>query len=49
MIGDNINTDILGAQSSGLDTLLFNRWQVDASDIRPTFTVSALKDIQDML
>lgn len=48
MIGDNIQTDIIGARNAGLDTLLFNRWNVDPSDI-PTYTVSALREIKDIL
>ena len=51
MIGDNLQTDILGALASGLDALLFNRWEVDVNEIpqRPTFVVSSLLDIQTIL
>lgn len=27
MIGDNLNTDILGAQRAGIDTIYYNRWE----------------------
>jgi putative hydrolase of the HAD superfamily len=49
MIGDNLNTDILGAKQSGLDTMLFNRWQVDPSEVKPTYTVNSLRDIATIL
>ena len=51
MIGDNLQTDILGALTSGIDALLFNRWEVDVNEIpqRPTFVVSSLLEIQNIL
>ena len=48
MIGDNLQTDITGAHNAGIDTILFNRWQVEPSPI-PTHTVSALKEIMEIL
>ena len=45
MIGDNLNTDIVGAHNAGLDTILFNRWGVEPSDV-PTHTVNRLLDIK---
>ena len=51
MIGDNLQTDILGALASGIDAMLFNRWEVDVNEApqRPTFVVSSLLDIQNIL
>ena len=51
MIGDNLQTDIHGALSAGIDALLFNRWSVDAAEIPqpPTFIVNKLLDIADIL
>ena len=51
MIGDNLQTDIQGAMSAGLDTLLFNKWQVrlEESDITPTYVVDTLTDIPGIL
>lgn len=51
MMGDNLQTDILGAQKAGLDTLLFNRWGVDTDECPqpPTFIVNSLKDIMKIL
>lgn len=48
MIGDNLNTDIVGARNAGLDTILFNRWGVEPTDV-PTHTVTRLLDIKDIL
>ena len=51
MIGDNLQTDIMGALSSGIDAMLFNRWNVDTHDCpqSPTFIVNHLKDIMEIL
>jgi putative hydrolase of the HAD superfamily len=52
MIGDNLQTDIMGALSSGIDALLFNRWQVDAkadAPQMPTFFVNSLREIMNIL
>ena len=48
MIGDNLQTDIIGAHDAGLDTILFNRWNVEPSPF-PTHTVVALREIKDIL
>jgi len=48
MIGDNLQTDIVGAHEAGLDTILFNRWNVEPSDI-PTHTVTTLREIKNLL
>ncbi len=51
MIGDNLQTDILGAMNAGIDAMLFNRWQVDVNENaqRPTFVVETLRNIMDFL
>jgi putative hydrolase of the HAD superfamily len=51
MIGDNLQSDILGALNAGLDAMLFNRWAIDKKDIpqSPTFIVDNLRDIMDIL
>lgn len=49
MIGDNLQTDILGALSSGIDALYFNRYpDYEASD-KPTYTVTSLSEIMAVL
>lgn len=51
MIGDNLNTDVMGALSAGIDAMLFNRWKVETADCQqqPTFIVDSLKDIIKIL
>ena len=51
MIGDNLQTDILGALHAGLDAMLVNRWKVDVSESpqTPTFVVDTLRDIIQIL
>ena len=51
MIGDNLNTDVLGALNAGLDAMLFNRWNIEKTDIPPTvtFVVDRLLDIRNIL
>ena len=48
MIGDNLQTDITGAHNAGLDTILFNRWNVEPTSI-PTHTVTTLREIMQIL
>ena len=51
MIGDNYNTDIMGAMLSGIDQIYFNPEgkPLQASDSTPTYTVEALKEIEEIL
>ena len=51
MIGDNLQTDIMGALGCGIDALLFNRWNVETRDCpqAPTFIVNRLQDIRNIL
>ena len=51
MIGDNLQTDILGALNAGIDALLFNRWNVELHNLpqTPTFVVSGLREIINIL
>lgn len=51
MIGDNLQSDILGALNAGIDAMLFNRWAIDNKDIpqSPTFIVDHLRDIIKIL
>ena len=48
MIGDNMQTDIIGAHNAGIDTILFNRWNNEPSSI-PTYTVDTLLEIKTIL
>ena len=51
MIGDNLQTDILGALSYGMEALLFNRWDAETNECpqKPTFIVHDLKEIMGIL
>ena len=51
MLGDNLQTDILGALSAGIDAMLFNRWNVDIKNCPqvPSFIVNNLKEIMRVL
>ena len=51
MIGDNLQSDILGALNAGLDAMLFNRWQVPSEEFPKnlTFVVDNLRDIKTIL
>lgn len=50
MIGDNYNTDILGAINSGIDAMLFNRWDKDFVPPHPiAYTVNTLSEIKNIL
>ena len=51
MIGDNLQSDILGALNAGLDAMLFNRWQVPPEEFPQdlTFVVDNLCDIKEIL
>ena len=51
MIGDNLQTDILGALNAGFDAMLFNRWKSDPNEgaQAPTYVVDTLRDIMTIL
>ena len=49
MIGDNFNTDILGAQQAELDTIYFNRFPDYPAPQPITHEVHHLKDIMSIL
>ena len=51
MIGDNLNTDVLGALNAGIDAMLVNRWNIKKTDIpnTVTFVVDGLRDVMKIL
>ena len=51
MIGDNLQTDVLGALNADIDAMLFNRWRVDVGESPqpPTYVVDTLRDIMKIL
>ena len=49
MIGDNFNTDIMGAKNAGLDTIYFNRYPDYPAPNPVTFEVTSLQEIIHIL
>ena len=50
MIGDNYNTDILGAQGAGIPVMLFKRWDKDFQPPQPVdYAVDTLTEIMNIL
>ncbi len=49
MIGDNFQTDIIGAKRYGLDTAYFNRYPEYPAPEAPTYVVTALCELMDIL
>lgn len=50
MIGDNINTDILGAKNSNIDQIWYNpKQQEDDKGVDPTYTINNLDELRDIL
>lgn len=49
MIGDNLQTDIMGAQGAGLDTIFYNRFPEHEKSQIATYSVTRLKDIMQIL
>lgn len=50
MIGDNYNTDILGAQGAGIPVMLFKRWDKDFVPPQPVdYAVDTLAEIMNIL
>jgi putative hydrolase of the HAD superfamily len=49
MIGDNLSTDIKGAQQYGLKTIWINRSSIKPAEIRPDYEITRLSDIFDIL
>ena len=49
MIGDNFQTDILGAKQAGFDTAYFNRFPEYAAPEPVTFEVTELRELMEIL
>ncbi len=48
MIGDNLDADIKGAMNAGMDNIFVNH--IDAvTEMKPTYTVTHLKELEDIL
>lgn len=49
MIGDNYDADIIGAQTVGIDQIYYNPNHNEITSSKPTYTVSSLTEIPDIL
>ncbi|MGP4108940.1 HAD family hydrolase [Virgibacillus sp. L01] len=49
MVGDNLSTDILGAERAGIDSVWVNRHRKEPSDVIPTYEIGALKELLQLL
>ncbi|TSB47090.1 HAD family hydrolase [Alkalicoccobacillus porphyridii] len=49
MVGDNLMTDILGAERAGIASIWVNRHNQTATDVVPTFEVESLTEVASIL
>jgi putative hydrolase of the HAD superfamily len=49
MIGDDYENDIIGAYKAGIDQIFFNKKNIEIKNIKPTYTISNLIEIKDIL
>lgn len=49
MIGDSIATDIMGAINAGMDSIYFKRNNSNSYEVIPTYTVTSLDQIKNIL
>ena len=45
MVGDNLNTDILGANRTGIKSVWINRRHQQRNDVKPTYEIHKLSDL----
>ena len=49
VVGDSLTSDIKGAVNAGLDSCWYNPQGHDAGDMRPTYTISSLYELYDIV
>ncbi|MFD1706106.1 HAD family hydrolase [Siminovitchia sediminis] len=49
MVGDNLNTDILGANRAGIRSVWINREQNKRNEVKPTYEIQRLSDLYEIL
>ena len=49
MVGDNLNTDILGSNRIGMENVWINHNQMEIKDIQPTHEIKQLKDLLPLI
>lgn len=48
MIGDTLDVDILGAINAGIDQVFVNHNGISSEEIKPTYTVNSLKELEEI-
>lgn len=48
MIGDNLDADISGALGCGMDAVFVNHINAEPGDIQPTYTITHLKELEEI-
>lgn len=49
MVGDNLMTDILGAQRAGISSIWVNRKDQTTTDVEPTYEITSLLEVESVL
>ncbi|RWR12602.1 HAD family hydrolase [Siminovitchia fortis] len=49
MVGDNLNTDILGANRAGIKSVWINREEKERSEVEPSYEIQQLSDLYELL
>ena len=49
MVGDNLYTDILGANRTGIRSVWINHHGAEAVDVKPTYEISRLGELEQIL
>ncbi|GGP07125.1 HAD family hydrolase [Oceanobacillus neutriphilus] len=50
MVGDNLHTDIIGANRTGIDSIWLNRFDAEnKSNIKPDYEIKSLKELKSIL
>lgn len=49
MVGDNLMTDILGANRTGITSVWINREGQQATDVKPTYEIHHLEELHDVI
>ncbi|RST72050.1 HAD family hydrolase [Siminovitchia acidinfaciens] len=49
MVGDNLNTDILGANRAGIKSVWINREQKERNEVVPSYEIQQLTDLYEVL
>ena len=49
MVGDNLMTDILGANRTGITSVWINREGQKATEVEPTYEINHLEELHDVI